>query len=63
MAWKDPIVEEIHHIRAEIMKEHDNDLHKLFEHLRERQRISGRKYTTLSRDPSKEQTGGQTRTK
>ena len=48
MAWKDPIVEDIHRIRAEIMKEHDNDLHKLCEHLRQRQRESNRQYVTRS---------------
>lgn len=57
MVWNDPIVEEIHRIREEIMQEHDNDLHKLFKHLRERQRESGRKVVTRSpRRPDAEQT-------
>lgn len=36
--WKDPIVEELHTIREEIAKEHDYDLHKLVQSLRERQK-------------------------
>ncbi len=43
MVWKDPIVEEMHQVRTEIMNEHDNDLHKLFEHLRQRQQAGERK--------------------
>ena len=46
MASNDPIVDEIHQIRAKIMQEHDNDLHKLFEYLREQQEKSGREYVT-----------------
>jgi hypothetical protein len=46
--WQDPIVDEIHKIREEIMQEHDNDIHKLCEHLRERQRNSGRKVVDRS---------------
>lgn len=42
MVWKDPIVEEMHQVRTEIMNEHDNDLHKLFEHLRKRQQAGER---------------------
>ena len=48
MKWIDPIVDEVHQIRREIMQEHDNDLHKLFESLRERQAKSGRKLVTRS---------------
>ncbi len=48
MALNDPIVDEIHRVREKIMEEHDNDLHKLFEHLREQQKRSGRKYVTRS---------------
>lgn len=44
----DPIVDEIHRVREEIMQEHDNDLNKLFAHLREQQKRSGREYMTRS---------------
>ncbi len=43
MRWHDPIVDEIHQIRQTIMKEHDNDLHKLFDRLRANQQTSDRK--------------------
>ncbi len=49
MTWNDPIVEEIHQIRKQIMEEHDNDLHKLFDHLRKNQALSGR--TVVSHPP------------
>ena len=49
MSWNDPIVDEIHQVRQQIMQEHDNDLHKLFEHLRKSQEVNGR--SVVSRPP------------
>ncbi len=51
MVWNDPIVEEIHQIRADIMKAHNNDLHELFKDLRERQEKSERQ--VISRPPQR----------
>ena len=50
MVWKDPIVEEIHRVRAAIINEHDHDLHKLFEHLRQRQQAGERKIVSPTND-------------
>ena len=38
MNWKDPIVEEVHDIRRQLMVEFGNDFHKLCEHLREKEK-------------------------
>lgn len=46
MVWNDPIVDEIHQIREAIMREHDNDLHKLFESLRKQQQMTDRVVVT-----------------
>lgn len=43
--WTDPIVDEIHRIRAEIDEEFDHDLHKLCDHLRKRDQDRLRKET------------------
>lgn len=43
----DPIVEEVHRIRAEIYAEHGNDIHAYFQHLRDvekRYRKAGFRY-------------------
>ena len=40
---KDPIVEEVHQARRQIMAECDNDLQKLVKRLRRRQQASGRR--------------------
>jgi hypothetical protein len=40
---RDPIVEEVRLIRAEIAAEHGNDLHRIFEDARARQGADGRK--------------------
>lgn len=40
-AWTDPIVDEIHHVREEIAKEADYDLHKLVARLQESQKRHG----------------------
>ena len=47
---KDPIVEEVRRIRAEIAAEHGNDLHRLFEDARRRQGADGR--PVVSFDPA-----------
>ena len=47
---KDPIVEEVRRIRAEIAAEHGNDLHRLFEDARSRQGSDGRR--VVSYDPA-----------
>ncbi len=36
MMWKDPIVQEVRAARAAIFARCDNDVHKLFEHLRKK---------------------------
>ena len=47
MNINDPIVDEIHRIRAEIMKEQDNDVDKLFAYFQRRQEASSQDYITL----------------
>jgi hypothetical protein len=47
---KDPIVEEIHRIRAEISAAHGDDLHRIIEHARRRQGANGRR--VVSFDPA-----------
>ncbi len=41
--YEDPVVAEIHAIRAQMLAECGGDHHKLMEQVRERQRASGRK--------------------
>ena len=52
--WRDPIVEEIHRIRAEHAKKFEYDLHAICEDLRKQPIKSGRK--VISRQPRKPQT-------
>ena len=47
MSRSDPIVDEIHAIREAIAKASDNDLRKIAEAARARQRASGRQVVTL----------------
>jgi hypothetical protein len=47
MLWSDPIVDEIHAIRDAIAKASDNDLRKIAEAARSRQRASGRQAVKL----------------
>lgn len=47
MLRSDPIVDEIHAIRDAIAKASDNDLRKIAEAARSRQRASGRQAVTL----------------
>ena len=47
MREKDPIIDEIRAIRDAIAREHDYDIAKIAEAMRERERTSGRKYVTL----------------
>jgi hypothetical protein len=47
--WKDPIVEEVHSIREQLAAEHDNNLHKIVEHVKEMQQGRGDKL--VSRPP------------
>lgn len=44
---EEPVVEEIHRVRAEIAAEFDGDVHKLFEYLRERERVGNGTVVTL----------------
>ena len=53
MHANDPIVDEIHRIRAEIMNEQDNDIDKLFAYFQRRQDASDQNYVTLSPRPSR----------
>lgn len=46
MTWKDPIVEEVRAIRRQIMAEFDNDLHKLCEHLQQKQKEHPERYVS-----------------
>jgi hypothetical protein len=41
--WKDPIVEEIHKIRAKMAKEVNYDVHQLIENMRKREKESNAK--------------------
>jgi hypothetical protein len=41
--WIDPIVEEIHQVRAEIASEHGNDLHMIARYLMDKQNEQGAK--------------------
>lgn len=50
---QDPIIEELHRIRAEYAAQLDNDLHKICEDIRRRQVEAGRKVVT--RKPRKPQ--------
>ena len=53
MHANDPIIDEIHRIRAEIMNEQDNDIDKLFAYFQRRQEASGQNYVTLSPRPAR----------
>ena len=53
MHANDPIVDEIHRVRAEIMKEQDNDIDKLFAYFQRRQEVSDQNYVTLSPRPAR----------
>jgi hypothetical protein len=46
----DPIVEEIHRIRAEMLARFNGDLHALVEDARRRQAASGRSSVTFKKD-------------
>lgn len=46
MKWKDPIVEEVHEIRRQMMAEFGNDFHKLCEHLRAKEKEHPARYVT-----------------
>ncbi len=46
MKWKDPIVEEVHEIRRQMMAEFGNDFHKLCEHLRAKEQEQPERYVT-----------------
>jgi len=46
MKWKDPIVEEVHAIRRQMMDEFGNDFHKLCEHLRAKEKEHPERYVT-----------------
>ena len=58
MHANDPIVDEIHRIRAEIMNEQDNDIDKLFAYFQRRQEASGQNYVTLSPRPARYKKAG-----
>ena len=47
MKWKDPIVEEVHEIRRQMMAEFGNDFHKLCEHLRAKEKEHPERYVTV----------------
>lgn len=47
----DPIIDNIHQVREQIMREHDNDLHKLFEFLRKRQESYKRRIVSRPNKP------------
>jgi hypothetical protein len=49
--WRDPVVEEIRHIRDEYAKKFEYDLHAICEDIRDRQSRSGR--VVVSRSPRK----------
>ena len=44
---EDPVVEETHRVRSEIAAEFGGDIHKFFEYLRERERVSTGTVVTL----------------
>ena len=48
MKWKDPIVEEVHEIRRQMMAEFGNDFHKLCEHLRAKEEQHPERYVTVA---------------
>lgn len=45
--WSDPIVEELHEIRAELLEKHGGDLHALLEAARARALALGFQFTTI----------------
>jgi len=47
MTNDDPIIEEIHRVRAAIAEQFDNDLHAICEEARRKQAVSGEKTVTL----------------
>lgn len=49
MKWKDPIVEEVHEIRRQMMAEFGNDFHKLCEHLRAKEKEHPERYVTVEK--------------
>ena len=50
--WRDPIVEEVRAIRAEIAKEHGNDLKALARALRRKEGADGRRVVDRSTEGS-----------
>jgi hypothetical protein len=46
MKWKDPVVEEVHEIRRQMMREFGNDFHKLCAHLRAKEEEHSGQYVT-----------------
>lgn len=48
--WQDQIVEEIHRIREAYAKSLSDDLDAIFEDLRHKEAVSGRKVVNLSQD-------------
>jgi hypothetical protein len=58
--YEDPVVAEIHAIRAQMLAECGGDHHKLMEQVRERERTSGRK--VIPPPPATPRTTKRTRT-
>jgi hypothetical protein len=49
--WTDPIVEEIRTYRRQLAEQFGNDVHKICEDIRQRERDSGREYVSLPPRP------------
>lgn len=54
--WRDPIVEELHEVRAQLLEKHGGDLHSLSEAARARALALGFQFTTIKAPERKDAT-------
>ena len=55
--WRDPIVEELHELRTQLLEKHGGDLHALSEAARARALALGFQFTTIKAPERKDATG------
>jgi len=55
---EDPIVAEVRQVREQLARQHNYDLHAIFEELRQKQASLGARLVRLSRKPSPEPAAG-----
>ena len=61
MKWKDPIVEEVHDIRRQMMAEFGNDFHKLCEYLRAKEKEHPERYVSVEELKARQMAVAETR--